>query len=74
MKEFNGHRSWNQWNVSLWLSNDESLEYTMREYKDKEYSKNRMINALKYMIGDKTPDGATINRMAIRNFVESHSE
>ena len=23
MKEYNGHRSWNAWNVSLWLGGDE---------------------------------------------------
>ena len=22
MKEYNGHRSWNAWNVCLWLHND----------------------------------------------------
>lgn len=24
-KPYNGHRSWNAWNVSLWIGNDESI-------------------------------------------------
>ena len=24
-KEYNGHRSWNSWNVSLWFNNDYNL-------------------------------------------------
>lgn len=25
MAKFNGHKSWNAWNVSLWINNDEGL-------------------------------------------------
>jgi hypothetical protein len=25
MKKHNGYRSWNEWNVSLWINNDEAL-------------------------------------------------
>jgi hypothetical protein len=30
-KPYNGHRSWNAWNVSLWLNNDEGLYNLMVE-------------------------------------------
>lgn len=31
MSAYNGHRSWNAWNVSLWLNNDEGLYREARE-------------------------------------------
>ena len=44
-KEYNGHRSWNSWNVSLWFNNDynlykqieKSLEKDARKFYNKYY-------------------------------------
>jgi hypothetical protein len=66
MSAHQGHRSWNAWNVSLWLNNDEGL-----------YSQARGLaqhcgidRAARYMArnlaGCRTPDGARYNLTCIR--------
>ncbi len=66
MTKYNGHRSWNAWNVSLWINNDEPL-YRMAYALVQEHGISRAANLLDGIIGgDKTPDGATYNRTCIR--------
>lgn len=58
-KPYNGHPSWNAWNVSLWINNDEGL-YTLALDCLKRPN-NKPSRAASYFISrvdDKTPDGA----------------
>lgn len=71
MKPYNGHRSYNAWNVSLWLSNDESLYRRAMELVML-YGRARAANKLLEELPAKTPDGApygiTNLRLALRDF------
>lgn len=58
---YNGHRSWNAWNVSLWLSGDHGLYLwamgLIRAHGVRKAAR-IMANALE---GQRTPDGAQYN-------------
>lgn len=67
MKPYNGHRSWNAWNVALWIGNDEGL-YNLaleciRTTKTRNLAARKMTQILD---GEKTPDGAIYNYTCIR--------
>jgi hypothetical protein len=66
MTTYNGHRSWNAWNVSLWLNNDEEL-YRMARSFARQYGVGvgavKLANALR---GETTPDGARYNSTSVR--------
>ncbi len=72
MKEYNGHRSWNAWNASMWISNDYDLEITKRQLKDEGMSDTRIIKELSYLVGTRTPDGAKFTQSTIRDFVKGN--
>ena len=79
MKQYNGHRSWNAWNVALWIGNDESLYRFAMECiaginnnkRGLSFATRRFING---MGCNKTPDGATYNplsvKLALQGFIE----
>jgi len=70
MKGYGGHRSWNQWNASLWLSSDYSLDSFVVDHIKAGHSKRDLKKELFIMIGNsRTPDGAIINKLAITNYV-----
>lgn len=65
MTTYNGHRSWNAWNVSLWINNDESAYREALDLVQRHgIAKAATILAGRYD-GEKTPDGAKYNRTCI---------
>lgn len=65
MPAYNGHRSWNAWNVSLWINDDESL-YRRAYDLAKRYGAWRGAKILASELeGQRTPDGAKYNRTCI---------
>ena len=67
MATYNGHRSWNAWNVSLWVNNNEFLYELARYYAETspnlDTAARRMLRDLE---GQRTPDGAKYNLTCIR--------
>lgn len=67
---FNGHKNWNHWNVSLWISNDESLYRLARVYLRRHSSKDAAARALLEDLNDDrithTPDGARYTVTTVR--------
>jgi len=61
-KPYNGHRSWNAWNVCLWLRNDEwlyrKMVLTMDEHKTNAAAARALLRDL---AGQRTPDGGRYN-------------
>ena len=80
MARFNGHRSWNAWNVALWIGNDEPLyrlakecihiRKAAREPFDEDGSLSLIAATRRFLEvvgeGSKTPDGATYNFTCVR--------
>ena len=68
MKGYNGYRSWNSWNVSLWIANDEWL-YRLGLDCLSQCNGNVSKAARKflgYVGGERTPDGARFNLTCVR--------
>jgi len=72
-KEYNGHRSWNAWNVALWIGNDEALYNLAMECLDNpKVNRNKRGIAyathlfMRMIAGNKTPDGATYNTLCVK--------
>lgn len=69
-KPFNGHRSWNAWNVSLWINNDERLYRAAQSFvnaaKDKDTAAEAFLWTLKSHGETHTPDGGRYNKTTVR--------
>jgi hypothetical protein len=69
-KTYNGFKNWTQWNVSLWINNDEGL-YRMAvdactRYKVRGAAIRALKRELTAMGLDRTPDGAKYSEAALR--------
>lgn len=66
MAAYQGHRSWNAWNVSLWINNDEGLYgeavRLAKKYGVEKGARHMAAN----LAGERTPDGATYNVTCVR--------
>lgn len=58
MTTFNGHKNWNHWNVSLWISNDEGLYRLALDHIRRAPNKRDAAKAMLQDLPAKTPDGA----------------
>lgn len=71
---YNGHRSWNAWNVSLWINNDEGLYRRAYELAQRHGAAKAARVLASELKGEKTPDGGKYNltciREAIRDILE----
>jgi hypothetical protein len=69
MTEYNGHPSWNAWNVSLWIGNDETLYRCAVEALRTTHTLKHATNVffgLTGVKGCKTPDGGVFNPTAVK--------
>jgi hypothetical protein len=73
MKEYNGHRSWNAWNVSLWLSNEYGLYQRAREL-GRKYKAGAAARILRQELPPRTPDGAAYNQLSVKLAIENLME
>lgn len=62
---YNGYPSWNQWNISLWINNDEGL-YNWACDLTRQYGvKKAAARMARELEGIRTPDGARYNVTSI---------
>lgn len=64
-KEYNGYPSWNQWNVSLWINNDESLYGWACDLTRQYGARKAAARMARELEGIRTPDGARYNVTSI---------
>lgn len=69
MSEYQGHPSWNAWNVALWIANEEPLYragVSACKASTTWRGAVRRFNAQTGLLGERTPDGGKYNPTSIR--------
>ncbi len=66
MASYNGHRSWNAWNVSLWINNDEGLYNRALELARAYGAAKGARFFSRELAGQRTPDGGRYNPTTVR--------
>lgn len=71
MKPYNGHRSYNAWNVSLWIGNDEGTYRFAMDCLRGPFPKPRTLESattefMSVFKGERTPDGVLYTRTNVR--------
>jgi hypothetical protein len=69
-KPYNGHRSWNAWNVAAHLGNDETLYLMCMKEIERAITLEQAVRKIRARLPEKTPDGAPYNRMCVREAVD----
>lgn len=65
-KPYNGHESWNAWNVSLWIGNNEGLYRLACDCNARHGNVQRAARAFRADIGaERTPDGARYSQRSV---------
>jgi hypothetical protein len=70
MTKYNGYKSWNRWNVSLWINNNESTYRWARELTIQFGRRNATRIIVDALDGQKTPDGAAYNYASVYDALE----
>lgn len=72
-REYEGHRSWNAWNVALYIANEEPLYRAgvdaLKRTKTLGQATRRFCRETG-LLGTRTPDGAVYNRLCIKLALE----
>ena len=71
MAKYNGHRSWNAWNVSLWISNDEGMYRTAMDVLHSSKTMRHAVDTMLECLPERTPDGAKFNRTSVLEALRS---
>jgi hypothetical protein len=76
-RQFNGHRSWDHWNVALWLSNDEWWYRQALEVLEAHPDPRDAAGVFLWFFGldgSTTPDGAEFNLSTVTEALRGLSE